>query len=147
MTRAAPSQSLKASRRSILLGGSSLVFASLVGWPRDVSAATIDTDTFLQLSEKLTGKSDLYPETASRFLEAFRAVGKASDIEALASGEDNPDLANDIVAAWYSGVSPDPGSDEVVTYTDALMWEAMSFTKPMGYCGGETGYWAEPPAG
>ena len=147
MTQSAPSQSLHATRRSILVGGSALAFASFAGWPREASAATIDTDAFVKLSQELTGKSDLYPETAAQFLEAFRAVGKANDIEALAGGADNPELANDIVAAWYSGVSPDPDSDEVITYTDALMWEAMSFTKPMGYCGGETGYWAEPPAG
>jgi hypothetical protein len=25
------------------------------------------------------------------------------------------------------------------------MWSAMSFTKPMGQCGGVTDYWADPP--
>ena len=147
MTQPAPSPSLHTTRRSILVGGSALALASFAGWPREASAATIDTDAFLRLSEKLTGKPDLDTDYASAMLKAFKVIGKSRDIEALAEGTDNPELANDIVAAWYSGVSPDPDSDEVITYTDALMWEAMSFTKPMGYCGGETGYWAEPPAG
>ncbi len=80
-------------------------------------------------------------------LKAFEAVGKSDGIAALADGSEDKEMGNAIVAAWYSGVSPDPESGEVITYTDALMWQAMSFTKPMGYCGGETGYWAEPPAG
>jgi len=147
MTQPTPSQSLHATRRNLLVGGSALTVAMFAGWTRDASAATIDTDAFVRLSQKLTGKPDLDADYASEMLKAFKAIGKIEDIAALAQGPDNPELANDIVAAWYSGVSPDPDSDEVITYTDALMWEAMSFSKPMGYCGGETGYWAEPPAG
>lgn len=147
MTQPAPSQSLIATRRSILVGGSALALASFAGWPRHASAAAIDTDAFIKLSQDLTGKPDLDADYASRMLDAFKAIGKSDDVAALADGSENPELENDIVAAWYSGLSPDPDSNEVITYTDALMWEAMSFTKPMGYCGGETGYWAEPPAG
>jgi hypothetical protein len=147
MTQPAPSQSLIATRRSILVGGSALALASFAGWPRHSSAAAIDTDAFIKLSQELTGKTDLDADYASRMLDAFKVIGKSQDIAALADGSENPELENAIVAAWYSGLSPDPDSNEVITYTDALMWGAMSFTKPMGYCGGETGYWAEPPAG
>ena len=147
MNQPAPSPSLHTTRRSILVSGSALALASFVGWSGEASAASLDADAFVRLSEKLTGKLDLDADYASEMLKAFETIGKSSDIEALADGAENPELANDVVVAWYSGVSPDPGADEVITYTDALMWEAMSFTKPMGYCGGETGYWAEPPAG
>ena len=34
----------------------------------------------------------------------------------------------------------------LVLYTDAYVWSAMTFTKPMGICGGVTGYWKDPPA-
>ena len=34
---------------------------------------------------------------------------------------------------------------QLVLYTDAFMWTAMTYTKPMGVCGGVTGYWADPP--
>ena len=26
-----------------------------------------------------------------------------------------------------------------------IVWQALTFTKPFGECGGETGYWADPP--
>jgi hypothetical protein len=29
--------------------------------------------------------------------------------------------------------------------TDALVWNALDFTKAPGLCGGGTGYWAAPP--
>ena len=32
-------------------------------------------------------------------------------------------------------------------FEQALLWQAMSFTKPFADCGGETGYWSEPPQG
>ncbi|MGJ8571561.1 MAG: sugar dehydrogenase complex small subunit [Hoeflea sp.] len=147
MTQPTPSHSLHATRRSILVGGSALAVASFAGWPGHASAAAIDTDAFIKLSQELTGKSDLDADYASRMIKAYEMIGKSDDIAALADGYEDPQLANEIVAAWYSGLSPDPESNEVITYTDALMWEAMSFTKPMGYCGGEMGYWAEPPAG
>ena len=30
---------------------------------------------------------------------------------------------------------------------EALLWNALDFTKPPGSCGGETGYWADAPQG
>nr|WP_230989670.1 sorbitol dehydrogenase family protein [Devosia faecipullorum] len=52
-----------------------------------------------------------------------------------------------MISNWYTGVAETKGGDEVVTYTEALMWEALDFTKPMGWCGGETGYWTDAPEG
>jgi hypothetical protein len=34
---------------------------------------------------------------------------------------------------------------KVADFTGALVWQALTFTKPFGECGGETGYWADPP--
>ncbi len=147
MTQAKFNHPLSSTRRNILIGGSALAVTAFVKWPSEASAAELDAETFLGLSQKLTGRQDLDADYAAEMLDAYRAIGKADDVAALADGAENPELANDIVATWYSGVSPDPESNEVITYTEALMWGAMSFTKPMGYCGGETGYWAEPPAG
>ena len=147
MTQAKFNGPLSSTRRSILIGGSALAAIAFAKWPSEASAAELDAETFAELSRKLTGNEDLDADYAAEMLDAYKAIGKNEDIAALADGSENPELENDIVAAWYSGLSPDPDSNEVITYTDALMWEAMSFTKPMGYCGGETGYWAEPPAG
>lgn len=146
MTQAKFNSPLSSTRRNILIGGSALAVTPFITWPGEASAAELDAETFLELSQKLTGQQDLDADYAAEMLEAYKSIGKAADIAELASGSENPELANDIVAAWYSGVSPDPDSNEVITYTEALMWGAMSFTKPMGYCGGQTGYWADPPA-
>ena len=80
-------------------------------------------------------------------LDAFIRIGKQDYLSAIVGGADKADLANAVAAAWYTGVSPDPDDLAVLTYTDALMWDAMDYTKPMAICGGETGYWSEPPAG
>ena len=39
-----------------------------------------------------------------------------------------------------------PKGQQLVLYADALMWRAMTYTKPMGVCGGVTNYWSDPPA-
>lgn len=54
-------------------------------------------------------------------------------------------LANDLVAASYSGIVTHGKAQELVLYIDANVWSAMSFTKPMGMCGGVTGYGSQPP--
>lgn len=141
-----PSQ-LSPTRRHLLIGGSAAALAAFAQWPGAASAVELDPERFLALSERLTRKDDISGDIATAMLEAFKATGRADELAALVDGADKQELTNEIVAAWYSGVSPDPDSNDVLTYTDALMWQAMSFTKPMGYCGGAMGYWAEPPAG
>jgi len=54
-------------------------------------------------------------------------------------------LANAIVGAWYSGVYSTAGGQAVATFDHALLWNAMTFTKPFGECGGDTGYWSAAP--
>ena len=44
---------------------------------------------------------------------------------------------------WVSGMV---GTTQVIAYTDAPIWSALSFTKPPGVCGGAFGYWADRPA-
>jgi hypothetical protein len=44
---------------------------------------------------------------------------------------------------WVSGMV---GASQVIAYTDAPIWSALSFTKPPGVCGGAFGYWADRPA-
>ncbi|AKH99040.1 Membrane bound FAD containing D-sorbitol dehydrogenase [Hoeflea sp. IMCC20628] len=145
MTQPKSNLPLNATRRSILIGGSALAVSVFAQFPGKAFAATIDADGFLKLSKTLTGHSDLSADDAMKMFEAFKAIGKSDELAALADGEANPELGNEVVASWYSGVSPDPDAEEVITYTEALMWPAMSYTKPMGYCGGATGYWADPP--
>lgn len=138
--------SLQMTRRGLLTAASATAVLAMGQWPSYAAAAGIEDDAFLKLSQKLTGADELSDDIAAKMLQAFTAAGEGDPIAALANGEENAELANKIVAAWYSGVSPDPDSTEVVAYTDALMWDAMTYTKPMAYCGGAMGYWADAPA-
>ena len=47
--------------------------------------------------------------------------------------------------AWYSGLYERNGAPAVGDFEGALVWSALTFSKPWGECGGETGYWADPP--
>jgi len=135
-------------RRAILAGvAAAILAAGAAGFPATVyAAADITVDQFLALSKRLTGADDLDAEIAQTLLGGFIATGHGADLERLLKSDTSvPDLANAIVAAWYSGLYRGTDGETVATYTDALLWTALSFTKPMGDCGGETGYWAGPP--
>ena len=69
----------------------------------------------------------------------------ASQLDAALRSSGLEALANDLVSAWYSGVVGVGKNAKLVLYTDAYVWSAMTFSKPMGVCGGVTGYWAKPP--
>ena len=140
------SKSLGITRRGLLSAASAFALLSLTQMPGRAFAANLDLKAFLSLSQKLVGQDDLSEDIAAEMLKAFGSIGREDDLAALAGDTDDEALSNAILAAWYSGVSPDPDDLKVLTYTDALMWQAMPYTKPMGYCGGAMGYWAEPPA-
>jgi hypothetical protein len=82
------------------------------------------------------------PQRASslRALVAVVASTPASELDAAIAARKLDKVANELVAAWYSGMV----DGKVVLYTDALVWTAMAYSKPMGICGGVTGYWADP---
>lgn len=140
------------SRRDFLLGlAAAIAAAGAAGFPSNLYAASnISVEQFTNLSKTLTQAASLDADVLRTLLGAFIATGHEADLTALiadptsAAGK-NADLAKAIVAAWYSGVCKAASGEVVATYDQALMWNAMSFTKPMGICGGDTGYWSEPP--
>ncbi|SMC40348.1 sugar dehydrogenase complex small subunit [Primorskyibacter flagellatus] len=146
MPPANPKASNTVTRRTLLSAVSAMSVLSLSQWPGRAFAADLDVDAFLALSQKLTQQDDLSADIAADMLAAFSATGQAEDLAVLAEDENDEALANAVVASWYTGVSPDQDDFQVVTYTDALIWQAMDYTKPMAYCGGEVGYWADPPS-
>ena len=116
---------------------------------------------FGDVSAALTGFPAPSEEDAAKMLAAFGTPERRAALTRLAHvvGETKPaeldaalrangldGLAAELVAAWYSGVVAQGTTSRVVLYADASMWSAMSFTKPMGRCGGVTNYWADPPA-
>jgi hypothetical protein len=152
------------SRRDLILAavGAAIASAGTVGFPAALFAqSTVTPEQFLALSEKLTGTPKLDLDVATTILGGFLATGHGAEVAQLV-GENFDSftpIANAIVAAWYSGlyttVPKGAGASNhplrgrvqrVATFTDALVWNALTFTKPWAECGGETGYWADPPA-
>ncbi|MFO1142471.1 MAG: sugar dehydrogenase complex small subunit [Amaricoccus sp.] len=137
-------------RRAAIVESVAAVIAAAgpAGFPSAVFAqAAVSVDQFLQLSERLTGSSGLDADTAKTLLGGFLATDHGSALAELVrpgSTGASP-LADAIVAAWYSGVYETGRGTAVSDFNGALVWNALSFTKPFGSCGGEIGYWADPP--
>lgn len=115
------------------------------------AAPSLNLKQFIALSSKVTGQLSLDSDMARNILEAFVSAGEAEGLTKLAA-EPAPErsqekIAGAVVAAWYSGLSPLPGARELTGFNEALVWSALTYTKPWGNCGGETGYWSEPPPG
>ena len=141
------------SRRDLLrssTSAASILFVSTQCTALGQAATSPSLDQFIALSQKLTGQSSLDDDMGRNIFDAFVSAGHADDLAKLIS-EPAPErseakIANALVAAWYTGFSPLPGAREVAGFNDALVWTALSYTKPWGNCGGEMGYWGEPPA-
>ena len=141
------------SRRDVLrtggLAASALALAAAAP-PRADAATAPALDAFMAMSQRLTGQSSLDEDMGQAILAAFTATGQAGELSALVAQPDPArsklDIANAVVAAWYSGLSPVPAAAEVTGFNEALVWNALTYTKPWGSCGGETGYWSNPPS-
>jgi Membrane bound FAD containing D-sorbitol dehydrogenase len=139
-------------RRDFLAGlAAAIAAAGSAGFPASLFAASsIRVEQFATLSKTLTQSASLDPDVARTLLGAFIATGHEADLAALiadssSAAAKNAPLANAIVAAWYSGVCNTATGQAVATFEGALMWNAMTYTKPFGICGGDTGYWSDPP--
>jgi hypothetical protein len=137
-------------RRSFMAGASA--GALVAGFPPLAGAQqAVTVDQFLAISSRLTeaATTDLDSTMAAKLLDGFISTGRGSGLSLLA--EDATlrvgTVADDIVAAWYSGLYDTATGPAVAGFNEALLWNALDFTKPPGTCGGETGYWADPPQG
>jgi hypothetical protein len=163
-----------ASRRTVL-GGLALLGAAamLPGSPAAATASTTGSPTgFMAASSRLTGiaLSGSYLQLADQlWAELIKLDGSESldRVVALAASADSDEAlqrrliddglmpsAQRIIRAWYTGMIdiPDSGrpgltATKVVTYNDAVVWAACSFTKPPATCGGPFGYWNLAPQG
>lgn len=153
-----------ATRRALLralagAGALGLTGASLGAVPAAAAAAT--TADFAQLAAALTGFPAPGADTTARMYKAFAtparraqlaaltrvvATTAAADLDAALKAGGLNALADELTAAWFSGVVNGAKGQQVVLYTDAYVWRAMTFSKPMGVCGGALGYWSTPPA-
>jgi hypothetical protein len=137
------------SRRGLILGGASA--ASLAfAFPLWASPQkTITVEEFRALSARLTGASltDLAAGASAKLLDGFLSLGRGPDLARLAAdpGAKAGPLADQIVAAWYSGNYHTAAGLASFGLANALLWDALNFTKPSGFCGGLTGYWGDAP--
>ena len=149
-------------RRRVL---QSIVGTTLAVLGVDAPAATAATAppsiaSFGAVSAALTGYPVPSDVDATKLLAAFgtphrraaltrlaRVVNEAgsADLDAALRAQNLDGIAGELVAAWYAGLVTQGKASQVVLYANAYMWPAMSFTKPMGQCGGATNYWADPP--
>jgi hypothetical protein len=138
------------SRRSLVVGGASTA-ALVAGFPLRAGAEeTVTVEQFRELSARLSGAAlaDLDATMAGKLLDGFVSMGRGPALALLAADPQvtTGTVADDVVAAWYTGTYDTPAGPAVAGFTDALLWNAIDFTKPPGWCGGETGYWADPPS-
>ena len=137
------------SRRTLILGSASAAALALAFPPFAGGVESISVEAFRTLSAKLTGTSltDLDMGAAAKLLAGLLSMGRGADLARLAAdpGTSAGTLATDIVAAWYSGNFRTAGGLTSIGLPNALLWDALDFTKPPGFCGGLTGYWADAP--
>lgn len=142
------------SRRDLLRSGTSAASILVLGVqftaPAD-AAGSPTLDQFLDVSRKVTAQSSLDSDMGRSIFDAFVSAGQVENLATLiadpAPERSKSKIADAVVAAWYSGLSPLPDAREVTGFNEALVWNALSYTKPWGNCGGDTGYWSELPAG
>jgi hypothetical protein len=143
------------SRRQWLQGVLALTAAGLTG-SLTLEALAEDTgaqslDTFMTLSQSLTGKSGLDHAVGGRLLAALeksspdlqqRLPQLAGALAAGSPGTRDQVLALRIMEGWYLGVV----DNVVVTYEQALMFGVVSDTLVIrSYCPNKPGFWATKP--
>jgi Membrane bound FAD containing D-sorbitol dehydrogenase len=139
-------------RRDFLLASiAAAIAAAGGGFPASLYAGSaVSADQFLALSQNLTRTSSLDPGIAKTLLGGFLATDNGAALAELVADPvsgtgKNALLANAIVGAWYSGVYNTAAGPAVATFDQALLWNALTYTKPFGECGGDTGYWSAAP--
>lgn len=163
---------LKVSRRSFVAGGT----AALVATSLPAGAAIKPDDNvvnFMKTAAVLTGIeiNKSYFQLAEVFMKALdevttseeqairkdlveyfkdKPLGMSGDeITSLlkSKGDGYIDQGKKIAKLWYTGkITLKDGSERVITYDEALVWQACDFTKPPATCGGLFGYWQHPYA-
>jgi hypothetical protein len=121
----------------------------------------ISTEAFHDLTLALTGYAPRDPSMVGAFHEAFASELTQLDrlYEILVAEPDRSDwpkaiedaglapLAEQLIAAWYTGIVGEGEAARVITYIDAFVWYAVGYTKPPSTCDTDFGAWAIRPPG
>jgi hypothetical protein len=139
----------RVTRRFVLAAGVSAAAIAAGATRRAWAQGNVTVEQFRALSARLTERpvADLDPAMAGKLLDGILSAGGGPGLRLLL---DNPQTstgtaADDLVAGWYAGLLQGRAGPKVAGFTEALVWDALDFTKPFGSCGGATGYWADPP--
>ena len=150
---------LTMSRRELLRGLAALIAASTA--PTAIAQSAIPQPQFATLSQTFTGFAYQDRALAAAILRALSsAIGAqtltriatiaiktpAAELDAALASAGLQVPAQKIVVALYSGVVETAKGAIVLTYNEALAWQAVPWTKPNALCGGMTDYWASAPA-
>jgi fructose 5-dehydrogenase small subunit len=117
---------------------------------RPAAAAPTSLDEFLEVSQRLLGRSKLDPQMAQIYLDAVLSnADDAVQLAYLVESNANPTpemkaLAGTIIEWWYTGVYTVNGAPRLATHSGALMWSALGIAAP-GTCAGRFGAWSNPP--
>jgi hypothetical protein len=119
---------------------------------RSRTAQPTSLDEFVELSQRLLGRSKLDREPAQIYLNALLAdADNAIYLATLVQMNGNPTpeqaaLSHTIIEWWYTGVYTLDGKPRLATHTGALVWSALAMPAP-GACAGPFGAWSQPPPG
>ncbi len=151
-----------ARRRRLLQGLAALAGSGYlpVGLAQGAPAAQ-STAGFKAMSTTLTGFAYGDSAVAGALLRALTAAVGATSLARIAklSTTTAPERLDDalksaglekaaqaVLVALYSGVVQTSKGPVVITYDQALAWQAVPWTKPNAQCGGMTDYWSSKPA-
>ena len=150
-------------RRRLLQGLAALAAS---GWmPAGLAQdplAPLTAQRFGALTRTTTGFAFTDAATANAMLDALNAAVGATNLTKIANlaaviapAQLNDELkiagldkaATVVVTALFTGMLDTPTGRVVITYDNALAWQAVPWTKPNAVCGGDIDYWASAPKG
>lgn len=137
--------------------GGALLSPAARTWAALTPRAEAELASFMTLSQRLTGHSNLDPRIGQRLFLALAqrdtaltqglAELQAHLADAPASWSERQQwLARQILGGWYLGQVGDAGNATVVTYEQALMFKAVDDVLVIrSYCPNKPGFWAAQP--
>lgn len=156
MERAPANDPIDEDRRRLLTGLAALAACATAG-PLRAQASGVD---FTALTRTLAASTFADASTASAMLDALNGAVGADTLRRIASvaassapGQLASNLASAglstaaevVVAALFTGQVDTPKGPRVISYDNALVWQALPWTKPNAWCGGDTDYWSAKP--